>query len=92
MHVLVIMKRLTVLKAGFIMNSFRSSRPVFFSGMLKDLSLAVDVITVHFSSRQEAEEKVVPGGFKIQRRLFVKHGKWDKTSWLDVLLCMNRHS
>lgn len=33
----------------------------FFAGMLKAVSLAVDLIMAHFNSRQDPEEKVVQG-------------------------------
>lgn len=33
----------------------------FFAGMLKAVSLAVDLIMAHFNSRQDPEQKVVQG-------------------------------
>lgn len=49
--------------------------------MLKAVSLAVDIITAHFNSRQVPGEKVVSGVKEIKNK---KYGKWGKISWIDV--------
>lgn len=67
----------------------------FFAGMLKAVSLAVDLIMAHFNSRQDPEEKVVQGvnffytifiHFFLSYNRNAKYYQWALTSLSDKIV------